>query len=407
VIEYLISFALAFIVAFAATPIAKRVAYKVGAVDVPKDGRRMHKRPLARLGGLAIISGFLFSLLFNVVSSFFGILSPVTFSRQLLGLIIGILIIISIGFLDDVRPLKAKYKLAFQIAAALIVAYTGTRIEIATIPFTKDGTLHFDKFYILSYVLTVLWIVGITNAINLIDGLDGLAAGITAIASLSLFIVSLIYDRWDMAVLTAILAGATLGFLPYNFNPAKIIMGDTGAYFLGFVLGVISIKGTLKSYTAIAIAIPLLILGLPLFDTLFAIIRRILKRKPIMAPDRSHLHHRLIDMGLTTRQSVLILYIVSSVLGLGAIVLADKGAFTAVILIVAISAFVIGGARYMNQINSNDYEDVKKVRIEEGPPEEEGREKGKTAEAEDKGPDTGTAGIVPEAAVNDISNKAG
>jgi UDP-GlcNAc:undecaprenyl-phosphate GlcNAc-1-phosphate transferase len=154
------------------------------------------------------------------------------------------------------------------------------------------------------------------------------------------------------AVITAALAGSTLGFLPFNFNPAKIFMGETGSAFLGFTLGVISIQGSLKSYAAISIAIPLLVLGLPLFDTLFAIIRRIGSGKPIMQADRGHLHHKLIDMGLSQRQSVVVMYTASGALGLCAIVLADRGALSAIILLVAVSVFVIGGARYMSDFSS-------------------------------------------------------
>jgi UDP-GlcNAc:undecaprenyl-phosphate GlcNAc-1-phosphate transferase len=198
--------------------------------------------------------------------------------------------------------------------------------------------------------------VGITNAINLIDGLDGLAAGVASISSLSLFFVSmLIGDTLAVytAVVTAALAGSTLGFLPFNFNPAKIFMGETGSAFLGFTLGVISIQGTLKSYAAISIAIPLLVLGLPLYDTLFAIIRRLVTGKPIMQADRGHLHHRLIDMGMSQRQSVVTMYVASGALGLCAIVLADRGAISAIILLLAVAVFVVGGARYMSDINGS------------------------------------------------------
>ena len=347
--EYLISFILSFIVAFFATPIAKKVAFKIGAVDVPRDNRRMHKKPIARLGGLAIISGFLVSVLFYVLDSFYDVNSPLNVNRQFFGFLAGMLIIVCIGIIDDIKTLSARFKLVFQIISALAVVLSGTRIEYVTNPFSETGISRLNP--ILSYAITLIWIIGITNAINLIDGLDGLAAGVSSIASLSLFIVSIIFERWDVAILTAALAGSTLGFLPYNFNPAKIFMGDTGATFLGFTLGVVSIQGTLKSYAAIAIAIPILVLGLPLFDTVFAIIRRFFNGKPIMEADRGHLHHRLIDMGLSQKQSVLIMYILSAALGLCAIVLADKGALSAIILIISISIFIIGGIRFMSEIN--------------------------------------------------------
>jgi UDP-GlcNAc:undecaprenyl-phosphate GlcNAc-1-phosphate transferase len=208
-----------------------------------------------------------------------------------------------------------------------------------------------------------------TNAINLMDGLDGLAAGVASISSLSLFLISAIYGLWGTAIITAALAGASLGFLPYNFNPAKIFMGDTGATFLGFSLSFIAIQSTLKTYTAIAIAIPLLVLGLPVFDTAFAILRRLFTGKSIIQADRGHIHHKLIDMGLSHKQSVVVLYTASSALGLCAIVLAEKGALSALFLIIAIAVFVVAGAKYMNimdddiplpnsQNNKNDDDDI-------------------------------------------------
>jgi UDP-GlcNAc:undecaprenyl-phosphate GlcNAc-1-phosphate transferase len=267
-------------------------------------------------------------------------------------------LITAMGLLDDKKALGSKTKLAFQLAAAiLVVLISGTRITYVTNPFVPTGTSVLSPF--ISYPLTIFWLVGITNAINLIDGLDGLAAGVSSISSLSLFFVSILSADLDSAiavytaVITAALAGSTLGFLPFNFNPAKIFMGETGSAFLGFTLGVISIQGTLKSYTAISIAIPLLVLGLPLFDTLFAIIRRIITGKPIMQADRGHLHHKLIDMGLSQRQSVVIMYTASGALGLCAIVLADRGVLSAIILLLAVSVFVVGGAKYMNDLGEN------------------------------------------------------
>lgn len=353
--EYLITFVLAFIIAFSSTPIVRRLAFKVGAVDVPKDERRMHKKPIALMGGAAIITGFIVSLGFDFITTS-NLLAP---GREILGLLTGIIIIALLGVLDDIRTLGSKTKLIFQLAAAIsVVLISGTKISEVTNPFVPSGSTILSPF--VSYPLTILWIVGITNAINLIDGLDGLAAGVSTISSLSLFFVAMLSG--DLlnpaitvytAVVTAALAGSTLGFLPFNFNPAKIFMGETGSAFLGFTLGVISIQGTLKSYAAISIAIPLLILGLPLFDTLFAIIRRIGTGKPIMQADRGHLHHRLIDMGMSQRQSVVIMYTASGALGLCAIVLADRGAISAIILLLAVSIFVIGGARYMGDISGS------------------------------------------------------
>jgi UDP-GlcNAc:undecaprenyl-phosphate GlcNAc-1-phosphate transferase len=301
------------------------------------------------MGGLAIISGFVVSLAFDLLTAS-NIITP---GREIAGLMTGIAVIMLMGVLDDTRTLKAWTKLAFQILAAIcVVAISGTRISVVTNPFGTNPYLVLSPY--ISIPLTILWIVGITNAVNLIDGLDGLAAGVSSISSLSLFFVSVLRADLDpsiaiyTALITAALSGSTLGFLPFNFNPAKIFMGETGAAFLGFTLGVISIQGAMKSYTAISIAIPLLVLGLPLFDTLFAIGRRVLTHKSIMQADRGHLHHRLIDMGLSQRQSVLIMYIASASLGLCAIVLADRGALSAIILLLSVSVFVIGGTKYMN-----------------------------------------------------------
>ncbi|HHW47033.1 MAG TPA: undecaprenyl/decaprenyl-phosphate alpha-N-acetylglucosaminyl 1-phosphate transferase [Clostridiaceae bacterium] len=353
--EYLVSFVLAFLVAFLATPFVKKLAFKVGAIDVPKDDRRMHNKPIGRLGGLAIISGFLISVLFAVVR----IPGVFAFNRDLLGLLAGILIIVVMGLLDDIKQIRARIKLLFQLLAAIaFVIISGTRIERITNPFSASGFSELSVY--VSYPLTILWIVGITNAINLIDGLDGLAAGVSSISSLSLFIISILrtdvdaYTAIYTAVLTASLSGSALGFLPYNFNPAKIFMAETGSAFLGFTLGVVSIQGTLKSYATISIAIPVLVLGLPLFDTVFAILRRLINGKPIMQADRGHLHHRLIDMGLSQKQSVAVMYMASTVLGLCAIVLADTGIISAIILLVAVSVLLIGGAKYMSEIRNTN-----------------------------------------------------
>lgn len=353
VYEYFISFTLAFIVAFSATPFAKSLAFKIGAVDIPKDNRRMHKQPIARLGGFAIIAGFFVAILFSVISSkLLTTNTAIVFDTQFIGLITGSAIIAILGVIDDIKALSAKLKFPIQIIAALIVAMTGTRIDFVTNPFSMIGISTFGPW--ISYPLTIFWIVGITNAINFIDGLDGLAAGVSSIASLSLFFVSVMRPNPDIgtAVLAAILAGSTMGFLPYNFNPAKIFMGDTGATFLGFMLGTISIQGTYKAYTAIAIAVPLLVLAVPLFDTTFAILRRIASGKSPMTADRGHLHHRLMDMGFTQRQSVAVIYVASAALGLCAVVLDYKGPVSAIILVIAVAIFVIGGSMYMSEMNS-------------------------------------------------------
>jgi UDP-GlcNAc:undecaprenyl-phosphate/decaprenyl-phosphate GlcNAc-1-phosphate transferase len=354
--EYIVGFLIAFIVAFSSTPISRKIAFKLGAVDVPKDDRRMHKKPIARLGGLSIVAGFLVSLFFYVVGIGEDFMIG-EFNSGFLFVVMSILIIAFTGIVDDTKGIRPWMKLFLQIlAAALIVYGANIRIFNLTNPFVEEGMYVLDNT--VSYVVSILWLVGITNAINLIDGLDGLAAGVSAISSFALFFVALITENYFTAGLTIILAGASLGFLPYNFNPAKIFMGDTGSMFLGFTLGVISIQGTFKSFAFISIVIPVIALGLPLFDTTFAILRRMIQGKPIMQADRGHLHHRLIDMGLSQKQSVLVLYTASATLGLSAIVLAHKGLLIAITMVISLFAFVVFGAKYLSEFRNEEVWDL-------------------------------------------------
>jgi len=347
-IEYIISFAMAFIISFLATPLAKKIALGLGAVDIPNDDRRMHKKPMARLGGLAIIVGFFTVIIYFALTG--GDIYEHLNSNQFMAYIMGAVIIIALGIIDDIKPLSSKLKFMVQIIAAYIVILpVDNRIGFITNPFGE--TPQPISFEALIIGISILWIVGITNAVNLIDGLDGLAAGVSAIAAISMFSVAVITNQPAIAVIIITLAGSTLGFLPYNFNPAKIFMGDTGSMFLGFTLAVLSIQGLMKTYAVLAIALPLLILGLPIFDTAFAIIRRVVNGKPIGEADRGHLHHRLIDMGLSHRQSVSVLYIISGSLGLVSITLTDKGLLPAVIFVILVSVFIVGGTRIMNQMD--------------------------------------------------------
>ncbi len=347
------SFIVAFFVTFAFTPLAKIIANKIGAVDIPKDNRRIHTEPIPRLGGLAIYFGFIISVL-----AFGGM------ERWLVGILLGSVIIVALGIIDDIKPLPAIVKLIVQIFAALVVVYYGkVTIGFITHPniFSRGALLQFGE--VTAIVVTVFWIVGVTNAVNLIDGLDGLAAGVSSIASIAIMFIALLSGTGNVvaivALVTAAVAGACMGFLPYNFNPAKIFMGDTGATFLGFILATLSIQGLLKTATVISFGLPLLVLALPIFDTGFAILRRLKNGKPIMEADRGHLHHRLIDMGFSQRQTVLILYTLSAILGISAIVLTGSGAVTATVLILSLLVFVFAGVRYMQipvreTVESND-----------------------------------------------------
>lgn len=285
------------------TPIVKKIALKLQIIDMPEGDRRVHNKPMPLLGGLSIYFSFIITL----------VLKEGDFTRPEMGLVLGATIIVIGGFLDDKFDIKPRYKLVFQIAAAIILIIYGVKIVIITNPFSS--LYQSISVGVMSIPLTIIWVVGITNALNLIDGLDGLASGIGLISSLTILIIALLNNRYEAAVLAIILCGAILGFLPYNFNPASIFMGDTGAQLLGFLLAAISIEGAIKSAAAFSIAVPILALGIPIYDTLFAMIRRKINGKPIMQADRGHLHHRLLDMGFSQKQAVGTMYAISAVLG--------------------------------------------------------------------------------------------
>lgn len=315
-------------VALITTPVVKSLAVRIGAVDVPKDNRRMHNHPIPRMGGLAIFLGFILSILLFL-----------PLNQQLRGMLLGAVIIVVLGIFDDKYALPAKPKFVVQICAALIAVLMGNRIYIIS----NINLFSSDPYWELGWLsipVSVLWIVGITNAVNLIDGLDGLACGVSTISSMTLLVIALVVLEPDVAVLTAALAGACLGFLPYNMNPAKIFMGDTGSTFLGFVLASVSIQGLFKFYTFISFAAPFLMLGLPIFDTCFAILRRVAKGQSPMSPDRGHIHHRLIDMGFSQKQAVATLYVISAILGMSAVVLTTIGVVRAMLFLMAL--FVAG-----------------------------------------------------------------
>ena len=313
---------LCFIASLAITPLVKKLAMKIGATDKPNQ-RKVHSKIMPRLGGLAIFISFLIGLAF---------LRPQ--DEQLGAIVIGAFIIIIIGVMDDMMELSAKVKFLGQIAAALIVVLNGVQVDYINLPF--GGGLELG---ILSIPLTILWIVGVTNAINLIDGLDGLAAGVSTIALVT--ISAMAFVKGDIFVLSIaiILIGSTLGFLKYNFHPAKIFMGDTGALFLGFMIAVLSLLG-FKNVTMLSLIVPVIILGVPISDTFFAIIRRIVNKKPLSAPDKSHLHHCMLRLGYSHRQTVLIIYAMAASFGLAAFIFSMSTVWGAM-LIVAILVLAI------------------------------------------------------------------
>ena len=327
------AFAVAAVLSYFFTPPVKNFAHKVGAIDVPKDARRMHKKPITRLGGLAIYGGFLCSILI------FGQLD-----ETMLCVLLGAAIIVALGIFDDVLALGAKLKFVVQIVAAAIPVCIGD-LQIGL--FTNLNPLSDTPFVhlgILAVPVTIIWIVGITNAVNLIDGLDGLAVGVSSIAAITMLAVALLTGNMPIAITMAALAGACIGFMPYNLNPAKIFMGDTGSTFLGYMLATVSIMGLFKFYAVISFAVPFLILGLPIFDTANAIIRRVAAGRSPMSPDRGHVHHKLIDMGFNQKQAVAILYAISATLGLTAVVLTSSGEVKAIVLLLAVLAAILVGA---------------------------------------------------------------
>lgn len=321
--EYILAFVTAALFSFILTPVAKKLAWKVGAIDVPKDDRRVHKTPIPRMGGLAIYIATVLTMLIYVING------HIPMDKSMVVVFIGATIIVVTGMIDDIKPMSAKVKLAAQILAALVLVAGGIKIEFFTNPFVSGYNV--TSLGIFSIPITVIWIVGITNTLNLIDGLDGLAAGVGAIASLSLFFVATNFVGVSSIYLVVmfmavILSGAAIGFLPYNFNPAKIFMGDTGSLFLGYMFAVMSVKGVMKGFTTVSFVLPIVILGLPIFDTAFAIVRRKLKGQPIMQADKGHVHHRFLRIGYTQKQTVLTMYLICCGLGLIAFILSVTNA---------------------------------------------------------------------------------
>lgn len=311
-------------ISFVLTPLVKALAPKFGFVDIPKDERRMHNKPIPTIGGLAIYGAFL------LVS-----LILCELSRQFIGMLAGSLIIVILGMVDDKYDLDAKLKFVVQILAAAIPVSQGVVIRYISHPFGFLGITYLS-LGIFAIPVTIIWIVALTNAVNFIDGLDGLSTGVCSISSLSMGIIALMLGQGSEAVVLGALLGACLGFLPYNFNPAKIFMGDTGATFLGFMLGCMAVTGLFKLYAVISFVVPILVLGVPLFDICFACIRRMWHHVSPMHSDRSHIHHRLIDSGFDQRQSVLILYIAASLMGILAVQVSTSGAGKALMVLIAV-----------------------------------------------------------------------
>ena len=327
-IKVMLAILIAFVVSFALTPVVKILAQKVGAMDVPGEARRVHDHPIPRLGGLFIVSMLLF----------------VDITQEVRGILLGSIIIVITGVIDDIISLRAWTKFLIQILSAVIAVLHGVVINVVSNPnvFSSQEAIVLGW---LAIPLTVLWIVGITNSVNLIDGLDGLACGVSTISAMTMLVIAILVSEQQVAIVMAALAGACLGFMPYNKNPAKMFMGDTGSTFLGYILATYSIQGLFKYYAIVSFAVPFLVLGLPIFDTAFAIVRRVARGQSPMTPDRGHIHHRMMDMGLNQKQTVAALYVVSSLLGLSAVVLTTSGELKAMLLLLTLAAVAYVASR--------------------------------------------------------------
>ena len=329
---------LALLISLILVPFVAKLAIKIGAVDKPNE-RKVHTKIMPRMGGLAIYLSF-FAVLF---------LSH-EMTMQHIGLLTGGTVLVLVGIIDDKTDMPAKIKLLGQIFAACIVVAAGVRVEFMT-NFRLGGVF---PLYIFSVPFTVLWIVAITNAVNLIDGLDGLAAGTSIIAAATMAISGYATGQTEMASMALMLIGASLGFLKYNFHPAKIFMGDTGSMFLGYNLSVLAIMGFTKSFTVLSLVTPILVLAIPILDTLFAIIRRKMNNKPIFKPDKNHLHHCLLNYGFSHRNTVLIIYAVSAVLALCGLIMTYLNPAQGMCLLVVISVIIICGAMKLGVIGKHD-----------------------------------------------------
>lgn len=321
-----ITFLTAFVLSLAVSPLAIKLAPKIGAVDIPRDNRRMHTKTMPRFGGLAIFAGSIVSMLIFL-----------NFDPRIITITIGGVLIYILGIIDDIRHLSPKMKFLGELIVAVVMYINGIRIEFVTNFFGEGNSQLGD---VLCFIITVVWIVGITNTINLIDGLDGLAAGTASIISLCIAYAAYIHGTYVTAGAMLAVAGGALGFLPFNFYPAKIFMGDGGSLFLGFMLSSLSVLGTVKSATLFAVIIPVLVLGVPIFDTFFAILRRWINKKPIMEADKGHLHHRLMNLGYGQRRATLMLYGITGIMGVAA-VLFSRGLYVETVGLAAITMMYI------------------------------------------------------------------
>lgn len=333
----------AFGIALAMTPVAIRIAHKTGALDIPKDNRRIHRHPIPRIGGMAIFFGTSAALGLVLLMDLAGTGAN---ESKITGILLGGVLIYLLGTWDDLKNLPALGKLAGQILCALIVFGFGNRIDFFN-DILGDGTWISGA---ASLAATLLWIVAITNTINLVDGVDGLAAGISAIASLCIAYVAYIFGYYPACFCLLAVAGGSLGFLPYNFYPAKTFMGDGGALFLGFMIANFSILEPVKRATLVAVLIPALVLALPILDTAWAILRRKFNGRPIMEADKDHIHHRLLRTGMGQRRTVLCMYGVCGIMGVAAVLFSRELYVETLGLVAVAGVFVLVVMTDMNDL---------------------------------------------------------
>ncbi|MBM7661619.1 UDP-GlcNAc:undecaprenyl-phosphate GlcNAc-1-phosphate transferase [Bacillus mesophilus] len=313
-----------FITVILVTPLVIRLAFAIGATDRPNN-RKVHQVVMPRIGGLAIFIGVLI-----------GYIASGLYKENITAITVSSLLILLLGLYDDLYEVNAKVKLLVQLFAAVIVIISGLTIDFIQIPFL--GKIQLGLF---KYPITLLWIIGITNTINLIDGLDGLAVGISTIVIATIAILAALNGKYLILMLSLILLGSTLAFLFYNFYPAKIFMGDVGSLFLGYCISILSLLGLYKSVTLFSFAVPMIIMGVPVFDTFFAIFRRLKNRQPITVADKGHLHHRLLLLGLSHRATVLLLYLVSMIFSVTAYVFSSTVLWGTVLLCVVLFGIIV------------------------------------------------------------------
>lgn len=355
--QYLILFAVSCVVAMLVVPLAKMLAKRLDAIDYPSE-RRVNKRPIPRLGGVAILTGIVAALLvlfactelFGWRSSFL----PGIMRINYFGAALSVIAIFAVGFIDDVVSLGPKAKLLGQIVAATIAAASGILLSSIHNPFGPG----FIEFGWLAYPITIFYLVAFANIINLIDGLDGLAAGISGICALTIFALSVMTARLDAAILSIAIAGACFGFLRYNFNPASIFMGDSGALLLGFSLGAVSLMAIARSALFVSLLVPVIAAGIPVIDTFFAIVRRLSAHRPIDSADKGHIHHKLLQAGFSQRKTVLIMYLWTLVLAICSIAIAEASGIiriVAVVIAIVLTIYMILKLRLLDPVLAHHY----------------------------------------------------